>query len=139
MGNVAVNDEDEYDEDDFPPLDQEDDQSGKKSDNASPDHLKFRSFLVTNRVPSTRKINHNEKPANQNSTSNLFTIKDRIKQTLLICQEAWFTLKKFVDFTNKPQVDTNSLPRNVRKAMEKFNEDGFIQLDVEKALMLANA
>ena len=23
--------------------------------------------------------------------------------------------------------------------MEKFNEDGFIQLDVEKALMLANA
>ena len=102
-GNVvAVNDEDEYDEDDFPPLDQEDDQSGKKSDNASPDHLKFRSFLVTNRVPSTRKINHNEKPANQNSTSNLFTIKDRIKQTLLICQEAWFTLKKFEDFTNKP-------------------------------------
>ena len=49
------------------------------------------------------------------------------------------TLKKFEDLTNKPQVDTNSLPRNVRKAMEKFNEDGFIQLDVDKALMLANA
>ena len=48
-------------------------------------------------------------------------------------------MKKFEDLSNKPQVDANSLPRNVRKAMEKFNEDGFIQLDVEKALMLANA
>ena len=57
----------------------------------------------------------------------------------LICQEAWFTLKKVEDYTNRPQIDVNSLPKTLRKVIEKYNEDGFIQIDAEKALMLANA
>lgn len=94
--------------------------------------------MVTNQIPSAKKTL--KKSPSQSSTSNLFGLeKAKRNRNNLICLEAWFTLKKIEDFTNKPQVDANNLPRNVRKVMEKFNEDGFIQLDVEKALMLANA
>ena len=50
----------------------------------------------------------------------------------------WFILKKF-QLKRPPEIDDSKLPRNVRRVMEKMNEDNFIQLDAEKAMMLANA
>ena len=45
----------------------------------------------------------------------------------MVCQEAWFTLKKIEDTGNKPEIDVSSLPKTVRKAMEKFQaEDTFM-------------
>jgi len=39
----------------------------------------------------------------------------------------------------KIEIKEEDLPRNVRKAMEKFNEDNFVKVDLEKAMMLANS
>ena len=44
----------------------------------------------------------------------------------------------WVDFNGLNRI-VNSLPKTLRKVIEKYNEDGFIQIDAEKALMLANA
>ena len=56
----------------------------------------------------------------------------------VVSQEIWFTLKKY-NLKAKPQIDCQQLPRNIRKAIDKFNEDNFVQVDFEKAIMLAAA
>ena len=55
-----------------------------------------------------------------------------------VWKDLWFTLKKF-ELKKKHPIDDSKLPLKVRKAVKKLEEDGFIDVDVEKAMMIANA
>ena len=58
-------------------------------------------------------------------TTKYITPKHYIKPNNIVCVEEWFTLKKF-QLKKAPQIDDSKLPRNVRRVMEKMNEDNFI-------------
>ena len=78
--NIQVGsiDEEDYDED-FPQLAEGEDVKNDPVDQArlTSEHLKFKSFMVTNKIPSPRKLN---KSNSQSSTSNLFSLERKVAE-----------------------------------------------------------
>lgn len=85
----------------------------------------FKSFLVNNSLPQPRK-----------TASQLKKEKEKTDKTLVDVED-WFTLRKFELKNKKPiEVDPN-IVKKLKKYMEKQNDGNFVELDMEKALILA--
>jgi len=62
--------------------------------------------------------------------------KEKTDKTLVDVED-WFTLRKFELKNKKPiEVDPN-IVKKLKKYMEKQNDGNFVELDMEKALILA--
>ena len=95
----------------------------------SPVATAFKSFLVTNQVPSPPGTSKPKAvvpdPTAQKPTSNPSQQPNPKPTNNIVCEEEWFVLKKF-QLKKLPEIDDSKLPRNVRRVMEKMNEDNFI-------------
>lgn len=111
--------------------------------------------MVTNHVPQPQAVKEKSSPtkleqkkAQESQTASAEQLseppsssgKSSVKPiNNVVCEEEWFVLKKF-QLKKALVIDDSKLPRNIRKVMEKLNVDNsFIELDAEKALMLAYA
>ena len=84
----------------------------------------FKSFLVNNSVPQQPR-----KTASQ--------LKKEKADKTLIDVEDWFTLRKF-ELKNKQKIEVDpNIVKKLKKYMEKQNDGNFVELDMEKALILA--
>ena len=95
----------------------------------SPVATTFKSFLVTNQVPSPPSSSKPKAaaadPPAQKPASHPAQQPSTKPTNHIVCEEEWFVLKKF-QLKKLPEIDDSKLPRNVRRVMEKMNEDNFI-------------